>query len=325
MVNRNRFLPKMHELLAFAAAAHHANFTGAARELNLTQGAISRSIAELEARLGVTLFQRVRRRVVLTDSGRQYVKEVQAMLEQLGGATHRVMASPGAQILNLAVLPTFGTQWLVRQLPDFSLHFPQVTVNLATRIRPFAFAEEAFDAAIHHGQPVWPGAVLHHLMDETLWPVASPKYAGSALLRPGDLRKATLLHQATRLGAWAEWHERAGLPTKDAYRGPVYDQFGMVAAAAAAGLGVGLLPEFMVEEQLRTRDLVALFDLPLSTASAYYVAVPEGAHKRVADEFAAWAVRRSGSDARGSLDQTEEVGGGPSLASARRSRGAIPK
>lgn len=292
MVNRNRLLPKMNELVAFAAAARHANFTGAAVELNLTQGAISRSIAELEARLGAPLFERVRQRVVLTDAGRQYFREVSVLLEQLSGATRRIMATPGTETLNLAVLPTFASQWLVAHLPDFKDEFPQVTVNLSTRIRPFSFSAESFDAAIHHGRPIWPGATMRHLMDETLLPVASPKYRDGRLRKLSDLHRATLIHQATRPSAWAEWHERAGLSTKDAYRGPTYDQFAMVAAAAAHGLGVGLLPEFLLEQQLRSGDLVLLFDMPLSTGSGYYVAVPEGAHKMIADDFADWAARR---------------------------------
>src|SRR5690349_2891080 len=114
---RARLLPRMNELLAFATAARHLSFTSAAVELNLTQGAVSRTIAELEARLGVRLFERVRQRVVLTDVGRQYFQEIRALLEQLSNATHQaVAAKPGLDILNLAVLPTFATQWLVHRL-----------------------------------------------------------------------------------------------------------------------------------------------------------------------------------------------------------------
>src|SRR6185437_8772344 len=141
MGHAGRYLPRMNELMAFAAAARHSNFTNAAVELSVTQGAVSRAIAELEAHLGVRLFDRIRQRVVLTDSGRQYFGEVRALLEQLGAATRQVMAAPpGAEILNLAVLPTFATHWLVHHLPEFVAKFPRVTVNLSTRIRPFSFA-----------------------------------------------------------------------------------------------------------------------------------------------------------------------------------------
>ena len=289
-----RLLPRMNELTAFAAAARHSSFTHAAVELSLTQGAVSRAIAELEGRMGVKLFERIRQRVVLTDTGRQYFGEVRTLLEQLGTATHQAMATPrGGETLNLAVLPTFATHWLMRHLPDFTAKFPHVTVNLSTRVRPFSFVEEPFDAAIHHGRPTWPGATARHLMDESMLPMCSPAYRAKAALRkPADLRRATLIHQGTRPSAWAQWLEHAGLATTDAFRGPTYDQFAMVAAAAAAGMGTALLPRFLVEQQLQERKLVLLFDLPLDTASAYYIVLPEGTPRKTASDFADWATDR---------------------------------
>ncbi|HVW68408.1 MAG TPA: LysR substrate-binding domain-containing protein [Steroidobacteraceae bacterium] len=291
MTAGSRLVPRMNELLAFEAAARHLSFTSAAVELSLTQGAVSRAIGELEGRLGVRLFERVRQRVVLTDAGRAYFGEVRGLLEQMSAATRRVMAAePGGEVLNLAVLPTFATAWLVRHLPGFLAKFPHVTVNLGTRIRPFSFDEEPFDAAIHHGRPIWPGATTRHLMDESMLPMTSPAYrAAKALRRPADLRRATLLHQATRPSAWAQWHEQAGLPTRSVFRGPTYDQFAMVAGAAAAGIGVALLPNFLVEQPLSEGKLELLFAVPLSTASAYYVVLPEKGAKRIAREFADWA------------------------------------
>jgi LysR family glycine cleavage system transcriptional activator len=287
----SRFVPRMNELVAFEAAARHSNFTSAAVELRLTQGAVSRAIAELEGRLGVSLFERVRQRVTLTEAGRHYFADVHGLLERLRAATRQAMAvEPGGETLSLAVLPTFAAQWLVRHLPDFAAKFPRVTVNLSTRIRPFSFAEEPFDAAIHHGRPIWPGAVTRHLMDESMLPMSSPAYkAAKALRGPADIENATLIHQETRPNAWAQWHEQAGLLTQRAFRGPTYDQFAMVAAAAAAGMGVALLPHFLVEQQLKERKLVQLFDLPLRTQSAYYVALPETGARSIATAFADWA------------------------------------
>lgn len=294
MAYRGQVLPRINELTAFAAAARHSSFTRAAVELSLTQGAVSRAVAELEGRLGVRLFDRIRQRVVLTDVGRKYCGDVQALLEQLGTATHQVMSAPcGGETLNLAVLPTFATHWLIRQLPDYAARFPRVTVNLSTRIRPFSFVDEPFDAAIHHGRPIWPGAVTRHLMDESMWPMCSPAYRSRAgLVKPADLRGVTLIHQATRPSAWADWLEQAGQASENAFRGPTYDQFGMVAAAAAADVGVALLPKFLVEQQLEERKLILLFDTPLHTASAYYIVLPEGSPRKTVRDFADWAAQR---------------------------------
>jgi LysR family transcriptional regulator, glycine cleavage system transcriptional activator len=294
MVDRNRFLPRMNELIAFAAAARHSNFSSAALELSLTQGAVSRSIAELETRLGMRLFERIRQRVVLTDVGRQYFSEIRHVLDQLGAATHQVMsAQPGSETLNLAVLPTFATHWLVHQLPDFAARNPHVTVNLTTRIRPFSFVEEPFDAAIHHGRPVWIGATTRHLMDEYMLPVSSPSYRDAmALRKPSDLRRATLIHQATRPTAWAEWHENAAVKSPGVFRGPTYDQYGMVVAAASKGLGVALVPRFLVEQELEEGTLILLFDLPLRTGSAYHIVLPELGPRPIAVDFADWVAAR---------------------------------
>lgn len=287
-----RLIPRMSELLAFEAAARLGSFTRAAVELNLTQGAVSRAVDALEKRLGVRLFDRVRQRILLTANGRSYFNEIHELLEHMSGATHRVVAlESGGEALNLAVLPTFATHWLVQRLPLFQKLYPRVVVNLTTRIRPFSLQDEPFDAAIHHGKPLWPGAVTQHLMDELMVPMCSPAYrASKSIRRPQDLARATLIHQSTRPSAWAEWHAQAGLPDRAAYRGPSYDQFGMAAAAAAAGLGVALLPAFLVGTQLAEGKLEQLFAIPLRTNSAYYFVLPETGAKPIARKFGEWLI-----------------------------------
>lgn len=273
---RRGFLPPIGALVAFECAARHESFSRAAEELHLTQGAISRQIRTLEEIVGVALFERVRQRVVLSEAGRAYLGDVRRSLGDLGEATHRVMGFAGTRgVLDLAVLPTFGTRWLVPRLPRFLASHPDVTVNLAARIAPFDFAEEPFDAAIHVGQPVWAGGVLEHLMDETVVPVADPGFVGRhAIVAPEDLATAPLIHQSTRPTAWADWFGRVGVASEAAWRGPRFDQFSMVAEAAAVGLGAALVPRFLVEEELASGRLAVLFPQTLDTASAYFVVHP---------------------------------------------------
>ena len=285
-----RFAPRMSELIAFEAAARHGSFTRAALELHLTQGAVSRSVDMLEQRMRVRLFERVRQRIVLTDAGRSYLVEIREALRQIDAASHRVMAAqPGAEILNLAVLPTFATHWLIERLPRFLKQYPNCIVNLVSRIRPFSLEGDGVDAAIHHGAPSWPGGTVRPLMDELMVPTSSPAYRDSKSIRkPADLARATLIHQSTRPGAWAEWHRQAGVSGRTAHRGPTYDQFGMAAAAAAAGVGVALLPAFLLEKQISQGNLVRLFDVTLLTSSAYYIVLPDTGAKPVAVQFADW-------------------------------------
>src|SRR6266545_4369318 len=145
-------LPSLDALVAFETAARHQSFTRAAAELNVTQGAISRQIRVLEDRLGVMLFQRVRRRVVLTDSGQAYLLEVRRLLNSLESATLRLMtAGEHTKVLNLAVLPAVATHWLIPRLPDFFSKHPDISISCAIRLSPFDFEADPFDAAIHYG------------------------------------------------------------------------------------------------------------------------------------------------------------------------------
>lgn len=270
-------MPSLAALAAFDAAARHLSFTRAAEELSLTQGAVSRQVAQLETMLGVALFERVRQRVSLTPAGAAYAGEVRDALARIGAATLNVMTTRGAGgVLDLAILPSFGTRWLIPRLPDFFRRHPEVTINFATRIRPFDFGREPLDAAIHFGEPIWPGADLHRLMGETIVPVASPELiAREALLQPADLLRVPLLQQVTRPRAWAEWLEAQGLRMDGAVAGPIFEQFTMVAQAAQAGLGAAIVPRFLVEEELRAGRLVVPFDRPVESRQAYWLVHPK--------------------------------------------------
>ncbi|WP_353182130.1 transcriptional regulator GcvA [Bosea sp. (in: a-proteobacteria)] len=270
-------VPSLSALAAFEAAARHSSFTRAAEELNLTQGAVSRQVAHLEEMLGVSLFERVKKRVSLTVAGAAYAAEVRDGLSRLAAATVSAMAFRGAAgVLNLAILPTFGTRWLIPRLPRFTEAHPGITINFATKLVPFDFAREPLDAAVHFGDPVWPGARLHRLMGEEIVPVASPALvARFGLSEPADVLKAPLLQQSTRPRAWANWLEEQGLPPQRALMGPRFEQFAMVSQAAVAGLGLAIVPRFLVEEELRSGALVIPVERSLIGREGYYLVYPE--------------------------------------------------
>jgi LysR family glycine cleavage system transcriptional activator len=269
-------LPSFDALAAFETAARHESFTRAADELHVTQGAISRQIRVLEDRLGVLLFERVRRRVVLSEAGRAYLLDVRRILSHLESATERLMtAAERTNVLQLAVLPAIATHWLIPRLPDFFSKHPGVMVSCTIRQAPFDFAGEPFDAAFHLGTATWAGGVAHHLMGECLVPVCSPAFrSANRIQRPDGLTQLPLLQVTSRPAAWAAWFERANLPTTNACQGLTFDNFAMASSAAIAGLGVALLPTFCVDAELRQRKLVALAR-PQPTAHAYYLVVPE--------------------------------------------------
>ena len=267
----------MEALIAFEAAARHESFTRSADELALTQSAVGRQIACLEDFLGVPLFNRVKKRLSLSDVGRMYAKQVREHLEKIERDTLAVIARRGAGgILELAVIPTFATRWLIPRLPQFYAKHAHITLNLTTRAEPFLFADTPFDAAIHFGNPAWPGAIARHLFGEEMTPVCSPRLLGDRrTLTPAELADFTLLHQSARTEAWRHWFAQAGIHDAECMRGQRYELFSMLVEAARAGLGVALVPRFFVLSELRSGELVIPCELSLRSESGYYLVYPE--------------------------------------------------
>jgi LysR family glycine cleavage system transcriptional activator len=278
LVAMRRDLPSLSSLEAFEAAARHLSFTRAAADLHVTQGAVSRQVQALEGQLGLPLFQRVRKRIALTEAGEAYLPKVRSCLDRLEAATLQLRAFRGASgVLNLAILPTFGTKWLIPRLPEFLHRHPEVVVNFSTRLGVFDFAEEDLDAAIHYGGPDWPGGVADHLMDEHVVVVASPALCSKhRLKRPADVADLVHLQLASRPGGWREWLDGVGLPGVDGKRGPRFEHHAMVIQAAIAGLGLAVLPRFLCEEELLEGQLVVPFPDAAVRSRAYWLVHPEG-------------------------------------------------
>jgi LysR family transcriptional regulator, glycine cleavage system transcriptional activator len=269
-----RFLPSMSLLTAFEAAARHQSFTTAANELSLTQSAVSRQVRSLEEMLGFDLFLREKQTVRLTVAGSAYAEEIRQALQQISNATIGVRANPGGGTLNLAILPTFGTRWLAPRLPGFMSEHPGITINLSTHLVPFDFEQNTADAAIHFGKPDWSNAKMAFLMGETIAPACSPGLAETCGIRvAADLLCSPLLHLGSRPDAWDKWFAAQGLTTERS-PGMLIDQFATAAQAAVAGLGVALLPRFLIEAELARGDLIEPVDGPMISVGAYYLAWP---------------------------------------------------
>ena len=271
-----RKIPSTAALIAFESAARHQSFTRAADELALTQSAICRQIAGLEDFLGIELFRRSRRGVRLTEAGLAYARRVAAQLDAVERDTLAVMGQQGAQSLELAVVPSFGTQWLLPRLAQLQRRHPQLTVNLSSRTRPFLFADTSFDAAIHFGDGDWSGTEAHFLMRENAQPVCSPALlAGREPLSPAQLAELPLLQQSTRPYAWRQWFGHQGLNIAHDLSGPRYELFSMLAQAASHGMGVALIPPFLIERELNDGRLVIAHGQSVPSDNAYYLIVPE--------------------------------------------------
>ena len=274
MSQQRRLLPSTSMLLAFEAAARAGSFTGAAAELNLTQGAISRQVRALEAQLEVELFARVRKSVRLTDAGKRYAEEIEKALQTIRLATLNAMTDQRGGTLNLAILPTFGTRWLIPRFPAFLEAHPDITVNFATKLSPFDFKKENLHAAIHFGQTDWPDTESTFLMHEETVPVCAPQLLRNGVsLQPEELASQSLLRLETRPDAWSQWFAELGLEAP-AVKGMMFEEISTIAQATAAGLGFSLLPRFLIETELATGELVLALDHPLKSSFSYYLVTP---------------------------------------------------
>jgi LysR family glycine cleavage system transcriptional activator len=299
MQSPRRFLPSLSLLCAFEAAARTGSITAAAKELSLTQSAVSRQIRALEEQLEVELFHRERQSIRLTPGGETYAREVRDALRKIGAASLNLRANPFGGTLTLGVLPTFGARWLTPRLPRFLALNPGITVHLLTRANDFDFDLEPIDAAVRFGDGDWAGTEAVFLRAETVVPACSPAFrADHDFRRASDLGKAPLLHMTTRPDAWEQWLAHHGVAF-DTIHGMLVDQFAVAAEAAVAGLGVALLPEFLIEEELRTGRLVLAIDLPMRHADAYHLVWPrERASHPPLHAFRAWILAETADDRR---------------------------
>jgi LysR family glycine cleavage system transcriptional activator len=297
MQSPRRFLPSLSLLSAFEAAARLGSITAAARELALTQSAVSRQIIALEEQLEVVLFHRERQTIKLTVAGEVYAREIRDALRRISNASLNLRANPFGGTLTLAILPTFGTRWLAPRLPGFLAQHPGITINLLTRLTRFDFEREQVDAAIHFGKEDWPGAEMALLRGETVVPACSPDMRSRlAFVEPADLHKAPLLHLTSRPDAWERWFMVNGVAPQPVH-GMLFDQFATAAQAAMSGLGVALLPEFLIEDEIADGKLVPALDLPMHSAESYYLVWPnQRAHHPPLAVFREWILAETAGD-----------------------------
>lgn len=273
-----RFLPSISLLSAFEAVLRTGSTAAAARELDLSQGTVSRLVQSLEQQLGRPLFERHRQKLIPTEAARAYGRDVTRALDLIQRGSMEFVANPAGGALSLAILPAFGTRWLAPRLGAFQALHPAITINLATRLKRFNFAAEGFDAAIHFGTDDWRDADHMKLFDERLTACVSPALlARHPVASIADMAGLPLLQIETRPTAWAKWFAGQGAkPGGNApeARGMLFDQFAPMTEAAIAGLGVALLPDYLAEPEIAENRLVPLLRRGVTGTGAYWLVWP---------------------------------------------------
>ena len=277
---RRRLYP-LNALRAFEAAARHLGFVHAADELHVTPAAVSHQLKRLEQYLGVQLFYRLPRGLVLTDAGKRFAADLAATFSQLDSAIERVSESDPRGALAISVAPVFAVKWLLPRLQNFYALHPGIDVRISSSLRLVDFREESFDLAIRLGHGEYAGLESVKLFDENVTPMCNPLVVQTThpIDEPDDLKDCVLLHDDSMrfdpdAPTWAMWLEAAGARNVDATRGPRFNQPDHALQAATDGAGIALGWCNLVAQDVAAGRLIRLFDLVLPLSSAFYLVYP---------------------------------------------------
>jgi LysR family glycine cleavage system transcriptional activator len=270
-------LPPLNALRTFEAAARHLSFTKAASELFVTQAAVSHQIKALEDHLGIPLFRRLNRALMLTDEGQALLPFVRDAFDQLADGIRRLRQGQSAGVLAISVLPSIASTWLIPRLRQFQTRHPDIEVHMSASDRLVDFAREPVDAGIRYGLGQWPGLRALRLLSAEMMPVCSPQLleGPNPLRTPDDLAHHRLLHVLNSPDEWRMWLMAAGVQGVDPDRGVRFDHTALAIQAALNGMGVAMGPAALVGEDLAAGRLVEPFDVELPSDSAYYFVAPE--------------------------------------------------
>ncbi|WP_266171913.1 transcriptional regulator GcvA [Dyella subtropica] len=290
MDHYRRRLPPLSALRAFEAAARHQSFRLAAAELSVTSTAVSHQIRQLEALLGVTLFERQVRKVVLTAEGQALFPVLRDSFDAMTAAVAPLLQPKRRRMLTVSATPAFVARLLIPRIADFQTRHPELDLRLHASTQPIDFATQQIDAAIRYGKGVYRDLHSEHLLHTRFAPLCSPRLA---LRTPEELVQHPLLHfqwQPTLPDPpdWTAWQRKAGSTTSQAARGITFSDETHAIDAAIAGQGVALLNTALVRDEFERGTLVAPFGPELDGFDYYLVHPPAVANDPAIGALRAW-------------------------------------
>lgn len=288
-----RKLPPLNAVRAFEAAARHVSFTKAGTELNVTHGAVSRQVALLEEWLGTPLFHRSSSQLALTDAGRRYLPEVSAVFDRLAVASTYMVQQASPTSLRVNAPPTFVMRWLIPRISIFQRQHPNVEIHLTTSLAPVNFHENTYDVAIRGNQEPLKDCNSQPFMGEIIAPVChSDLLERGPLATPQDLHAHTLISYATEPYSWTEWLETAGVPNLRPAATLNFEQMYFALQAASEGLGIALVPLFLVIDDIVAGKLCTPFgSLAVKRRTYYANYVRQSKSSPMIDSFCEWLIQ----------------------------------
>jgi LysR family transcriptional regulator of beta-lactamase len=275
----------LNALRAFEAAARHLNVTRAALELCVTQAAVSHHIRLLEEQLGAPLFRRLPRGLILTDEGAALVPMLNDSFDRMAATLDRFASGRLREIVNVGVVAAFATGWLLPRLVEFNALHPYVDLRIMTNNNRVDLAGEGLDFAIRYGNGAWHGTDAVPILEAQLTPLCAASVA-RRITAPGDLGREVLL-RSYRPDEWQRWFDAAGVAAPPV-RGPLFDSSPTMAAAAASGVGVALLPARLFEQDLASGRLVQPFSLCVDAGRYWLTRLKSRAETPAMTSFRSW-------------------------------------
>lgn len=265
-------LPPLNALRAFEAAARWSSLSRAGDELHVTHAAISHQIKHLETWLGRRLLQRSGRGVALTPAGLEFYRVVTSALASVAGAAASMRRTHDARSITVGCIPSIAARWLVPALPAFMELYPEINLRIVYARAEEHFDEETLDVLITLGEDRSPGLDSRLLFSRANKPVASPFYLGKhpELQTADGLLRADLLHDETT-DCWIDWFKKAGVEPPLKPRGPVFQDFNMLATAVIAGHGVALCPTEVFRHEIQRGDLVVISEISTLEDQGYFI------------------------------------------------------
>jgi LysR family glycine cleavage system transcriptional activator len=270
-----RYMPPLNHLRAFEAAVRHESFTKAAHELNVTQGAISRHIRDLEDYLGFKLFQRINNTLQVPRESRQFAEALTKSFDQIHRASQELKLSKRRTILTVRGYTNFIVRWLIPRLPEFQARHPRVEIRISAGREEADFSTDDIDLAIRFGRGNWPGLHADFLFSMDMVPVCSPALMQRLeLRRPEDVLRTTVYNSYLRRDEWLQWFKLVSdLPFKPVNE-VLTEDLAVAHQCVISGMGMGLTQRHYVIEDLAAGRLVIPFDIPLRNDSGFYVVCP---------------------------------------------------
>lgn len=285
-----RSLPPLTWFRAFECAARHLSFTGAAREMNVTQSAISQHVRLLEKRLGTAVFVRKARGIALTEAGRRLLPYVSGAMADLATATEIFDPHRGDDVLEVACSSSFARLWLSRNIGAFLKKHPGLDIRIVSAIWPDDYSKVESSVQIRYGSPELVGDGAQRLLNDTMVPVCHPDLA--ALFQDAKRRaEVPLIHTMGTANTWARWSKESGIDVSSASSLSV-DSDELALELAENARGVALCGLFLCRSLLNARRLSMPMDHTLSSDENYYVAALEGrGENATASDFVGWLFR----------------------------------